>query len=91
MPKGEHFKKENPRIHQVSFKVNKTELDLLHQKVKEAGVSIPEWIRQFITSDIAEVKASPKPKKVTAPRKPKVKKEEGPDDGVHRGEQTSLF
>jgi len=89
MPKGEHFKKENPRIHQVSFKVNKTELDILQGKVKEANVSIPEWIRQHITSDgsAGQVVA----KKKAAPKKAKAKKVEGPTDGVHKGEQTSLF
>ena len=89
MPKGEHFKKDNPRIHQVSFKVNKTELDLLQQKVKEANVSIPEWIRQHITSDSSVEKVVAKKKAPT--KKTKAKKTDGPTDGVHKGEQTSLF
>ena len=89
MPKGEHFKKDNPRIHQVSFKVNKTELDLLQKKVKETNVSIPEWIRQHITSDSAVGKVMTKKK--VAPKKIKKKNIDGPTDGVHKGEQTSLF
>lgn len=86
MPKGEHFKKDNPRIHQVSFKVNKTELEQLQQVVKEANLSIPEWIRQQIAdpsaSSIVKVKTA-KPKKT--------KQKTSPDDGVHKGEQTSMF
>lgn len=86
MPKGEHFKKDNPRIHQISFKVNKTELEQLQQVVKEANLSIPEWIRQQIVdpkaTSIVKVKTA-KPKKA--------KPQTSPDDGVHKGEQTSMF
>lgn len=85
MPKGEHFKKENPRIHQISFKVNKTELDQLQQVVKEANVSIPEWIRGQITDPSKAVAAV----KVAKPKKAKVVARE--DNGVPKGEQTSLF
>ncbi len=84
MPKGEHFKKDNPRIHQVSFKVNKTELEELQKIVKDANLSVPEWIRGQITNpkDVTIVKA-------TKPRKSKPKP--SPDSGVHKGEQTSMF
>jgi hypothetical protein len=86
MPKGEHFKKENPRIHQVSFKVNKTELEQLQKVVKDANLSIPEWIRQQIISPVKVIIAKPK---ASNPKKPKP--EELPDNGVHKGEQTSMF
>lgn len=86
MPKGEHFKKDNPRIHQISFKVNKTELEYLQQVVKEAHLSIPEWIRQQITDPKA---ASTVKVKIVKPKKTKPKT--SPDDGVHKGEQTSMF
>jgi|GEM_PF-3772117 len=85
MPKGEHFKKENPRIHQVSFKVNKTELEQLQEVVRKANVSIPEWIRgQIICPTKTRV-----PAKVSKPKKVKVAAPA--DNGVHKGEQTSLF
>jgi hypothetical protein len=48
MPKGEHFKKPNPRINQVSFKVNDKELAALKSICNTAGLSIPEWIRKQI-------------------------------------------
>lgn len=88
MPKGEHFKKDNPRIHQVSFKVNKTELEQLRQVVKEANLSIPEWIRRQIVDPKAVIT------KVEKVVKTKIKKTEpvaASDNGVHKGEQTSLF
>ena len=85
MPKGEHFKKENPRIHQVSFKVNKTELEQLQLVVKEANLSIPEWIRKQITDP------QPTITNVKVPKAKKAKPKTSPDDGVHKGEQTSLF
>ncbi len=84
MPKGEHFKKDNPRIHQVSFKVNKTELEQLQKIVKDASLSVPEWIRGQITNPKAVTIV-----KTTKPRKPKPKP--SPDSGVHKGEQTSMF
>lgn len=87
MPKGEHFKKDNPRIHQVSFKVNKTELEQLQKVVGEAGMSIPEWIRSQIDKPNTSA-----PAKVTRPKsKPKDKPTSEIDTGVHKGDQTSLF
>jgi hypothetical protein len=87
MPKGEHFKKENPRIHQVSFKVNKTELEQLQQVVKDANLSIPEWIRQQIINPDS---TTAKPK-VAKPIKAKKVKPVVQDSGVHKGEQTNMF
>ena len=48
MPKGEHFKKPNPRINQVSFKVSDKELEALRTLAKAEGLSVPEWIRTKI-------------------------------------------
>ncbi len=48
MPRGEHFKKENPRNIQVSFKVNESELVLLKAIAAEEGMSIPQWLRKHI-------------------------------------------
>ena len=45
MPKGEHFKKPNPRINQVSFKVSDKELSRLQSLAALKGLSVPEWIR----------------------------------------------
>ena len=78
MPKGAHFKKENPRIYQVSFKVNKTELERLQEVVKKANLSVPEWIRQQVTSG-----------KTTARKTQKTKP--SLDTGVHKGQQISMF
>jgi hypothetical protein len=89
MPKGEHFKKENPRIHQVSFKVNKTELEQLQAVVKQANVSIPEWIRGQIISPTKNVAPAKVAVKVAKPKKAKVAAPV--DNGVHKGEQTSMF
>ena len=56
MPRGEHFKKENPRINQVSFKVNDTELKALQTLAKESGVAVATWLRKQInTNDSAGV------------------------------------
>ncbi|NMM50008.1 hypothetical protein [Marinigracilibium pacificum] len=49
MPKGEHFKKNNPRIHQVSFKVNATELSELKQILAKEKMGMAEWFRSQIT------------------------------------------
>ncbi|MCX2744231.1 hypothetical protein OO013_10160 [Mangrovivirga sp. M17] len=48
MPKGEHFKKDNPRIHQVSFKVNATELSSLKQILEKENMGMAEWFRHQI-------------------------------------------
>ena len=48
MPKGEHFKKPNPRIHQVSFKLNATELAEMKRIVSESGKSLPQFLRDII-------------------------------------------
>ncbi len=48
MPKGEHFKKPNPRINQVSFKVSDKELEALRALASAQGLSVPEWIRTKI-------------------------------------------
>lgn len=59
MPKGEHFKKDNPRIIQVSFKVNKKEHEELKLQAHKIGKSVPEWIRERLT----KVKEEKKEKK----------------------------
>lgn len=51
MPKGEHFKKPNPRIIQVSFKVNQSEYDQLQALVKEEKTSIAVLFRSIITGE----------------------------------------
>jgi hypothetical protein len=74
MPKGEHFKKENPRIIQVSFKVNQEEFDALQAIVQERNTSIPIWIREQILSynnPGTQVRPQPQPQ-------PQPKKEEKP-------------
>ena len=48
MPKGEHFKKPNPRIHQVSFKLNATELAEMKRIISESGKSLPQFLRDII-------------------------------------------
>lgn len=56
MPKGEHFKKPNPRINQVSFKVNDKELKKLQTLASDKDMSIPEWIRLQINLGVEIVK-----------------------------------
>lgn len=80
MPKGEHFKKENPRIHQVSVKLNKTELEKLKRICKEKNISIPEWMRIQLNAD--------QPSK---PVKPKPEKKENKNQADGPGNQISLF
>ncbi|MDH5474954.1 MAG: hypothetical protein OEX22_04625 [Cyclobacteriaceae bacterium] len=85
MPKGAHFKKENPRNHQVSFKVNQTELDQLRKLTEERGLSIPEWLRSHITTGSStSVSSSSKPIK-------KAIKKKTNDSSANTDEQTSLF
>jgi hypothetical protein len=48
MPRGEHFKKDNPRINQVSFKVNDSELVQLKEIAKKNNVSVAVWLRNQI-------------------------------------------
>jgi len=84
MPKGEHFKKKNPRNFQVSFKVNQTELDLLNDLAKKNNVSVAEWLRSHITFENTAV-VSQKPVKSIPKKKPTTTKE------VIKGDQTSLF
>ena len=50
MPRGEHFKKDNPRINQVSFKVSDTELVQLKEIASKENLSVAEWLRGKITS-----------------------------------------
>ena len=64
MPKGEHFKKPNPRINQVSFKVNDIELEKLNELVSRLNTSVPEWIRSQIHQSY---EALPKIKPEVAP------------------------
>lgn len=87
MPKGEHFKKENPRNYQVSFKVNKTELEKLKGLASANNLSVPEWLRTHIHADHKSphvVKQKPS-KKV----KPTIKATT--QTSAPKGEQTSLF
>lgn len=83
MPKGEHFKKKNPRNFQVSFKVNQTELDLLNDLANKNNLSVAEWLRSHIKQD-EDTAVRPKAIKST-PKKTPVPKE------VIKGDQTSLF
>jgi len=103
MPKGEHFKKDNPRIYQVSFKVNKTELDNLKEICKEQGISTAVFFRQAIDNFGGEVQSEPikadniqveKPKEAQAAAPvssdpPVRKKPQSPAE--KKGEQMSLF
>lgn len=98
MPRGDHFKKENPRIHQVSFKVNETELKLLKETASKAGVPIAQWLRDCITGQvkiepIAVSKKKSPPKKENKPVVEKVVKNKKPKDygNDSQTEQMSLF
>jgi hypothetical protein len=51
MPRGEHFKKDNPRINQVSFKVNDIELKELQGLARKKGVAVATWLRDQINFD----------------------------------------
>lgn len=53
MPKGEHFKKDNPRNYQVSFKVNKSELDKLKSLLSKSNTSLPEFFRSVINEELS--------------------------------------
>ncbi len=48
MPKGEHFKKQNPRNTQVSFKVNEEEWGKLSELAGTMSMSVPQWLRSQI-------------------------------------------
>jgi len=86
MPKGEHFKKDNPRNYQVSFKVNKSELELLRRLAAEKNQSIPIWLRSHITDEEPTAKPAPIiPVKKKASNKKATKSPSGTSD------QTSLF
>ncbi len=74
MPKGEHFKKPNPRIIQVSFKVNQKEFDQLQALVKEQNTSVAKYFRSIITGDllVSTESTTPEQKAVAqAPETPK--------------------
>lgn len=87
MPKGEHFKKDNPRNHQVSFKVNTIELEKLRALASASNLSVPEWLRSHIDYDNGNPVA-PKPK----PTKKEVQKAKTiVESSIPKGEQTSLF
>lgn len=82
MPRGAHFKKPNPRIIQVSFKVNAAEHKKLRQLSAAEGTSIPDWLREQINKADAvegvelsvDVKEEPQqPAKVEKPVKEKVR------------------
>ena len=98
MPRGEHFKKENPRIHQVSFKVNETELKQLNQIASNAGIPVAQWLRNCITGEFNENKKPQATQKVKLVEKPKpkvekVSKAKKPKDygNDSKTEQMSLF
>ena len=76
MPRGDHFKKENPRIHQVSSKVNESEMKMLKENALKAGVPIAQWLRDSITSDLKTEKITPSKSTPSAKKnqKPKVEK-----------------
>lgn len=93
MPKGDHFKKANPRNYQVSFKVNKTELEQLRMLAEEKNVSIPEWLRSHIhakemTEQPRIIKESVVSKPAKKVSKPKPTSKQDKDDSAG---QTSLF
>ncbi|MDB4835166.1 hypothetical protein OAH12_01125 [Cyclobacteriaceae bacterium] len=107
MPRGEHFKKDNPRINQVSFKVNDTELTLLQEHAKKANLSIAKWLRGHITGEntttvpdiSAEIstpkevvkKATPVAQEDAQPKIEKVTKKAKDYDNSSQNEQMSLF
>lgn len=70
MPKGEHFKKDNPRIIQVSFKVNKKEHEELKLQAQRKGKSVPEWIRERITKPEKEEYVHPVLNAIPTPAAP---------------------
>ena len=86
MPKGAHFKKENPRNYQVSFKVNITELEKLRLLALKARQSVPEWLRAHIVMDTTDL-SSIKPKEVVK----KEKKAAIESASLEAGGQISLF
>ena len=71
MPRGEHFKKENPRINQVSFKVNDSELKALQDLAKKEGIAVATWLRNQINADTT----TPAEKPLAEPVKQEVKTE----------------
>lgn len=81
MPRGAHFKKPNPRIIQVSFKVNAAEHQKLRQLASAEDTSIPDWLREQINKADAvegvelsvEFKEEEQPAKVEKPVKEKVR------------------
>jgi hypothetical protein len=105
MPRGEHFKKENPRINQVSFKVSDSELLQLKTIAKEANLSIAEWLRGKIVSPEQEISKKEeivaKPEQVQAvkveevkppkPEKQIIKKAKNYDKPAAQSEQMSMF
>ncbi len=101
MPRGEHFKKDNPRINQVSFKVNDNELVELKEIAKKANQSVAEWLRgqisvpntaQPIVAKVIESVKEEQPKaeqpKVEVVKPVSVAKKEKP---VAKNEQMSMF
>jgi len=84
MPRGEHFKKENPRINQVSFKVSDDELVALKDLAKINNVSVAIWLRNQILGNATAQVETPKVsvpkleivKEVIAPIAPIVEKKE---------------
>ena len=99
MPKGAHFKKDNPRNYQVSFKVNQTELAQLKELAAAQNLSIPEWIRTHIhgtatpmakqvVETTVEVKEETQPIPQPAKKKPATPK---PKTSPASQSQTSLF
>ncbi len=101
MPRGAHFKKENPRINQVSFKVNDSELQQLNELAKQAGVPVAQWLRNCITGGVEikvetspEIKEEVKPVEKPTPKVEKVTKasKKSKDYGNDsKNEQMSLF
>ncbi len=102
MPKGEHFKKPNPRIIQISFKVNGLELEKLNKVSASKNLSIPDWIRSQIEKESGSKKEKEidvkkekeilvkKEKEIIIKKEPAVKKEETPVAGNGQN-QMSLF
>ena len=105
MPRGEHFKKENPRINQVSFKVSDSELLQLRNIAKEAKLSIAEWLRGQITipqkeannkvpemAKVEQAEAAPLViERKRIPEKDVIKKAKNYDKAPVQNEQMSMF
>jgi hypothetical protein len=58
MPKGSHFKKQNPRNIQCSFKVNKKEKVQIEELMQKFDMKEPQMIRRLIEIAYKSLEAS---------------------------------